>query len=188
MQRGYTLLEMLIVAAIVVTVAGFGFAMAQGVHPFAMRSAAGQFDAAVAYARSVAAGSGNGATIVFTPRVDSAGTPLAGFVARLYSGRPNSGGPIVALPIPPVTTEGEIEEASLGHPPFTIFFNGAGQASGMAGTVTVASDLANDPGCPARPSMVFTITDSRASTTRTLACPQAVAGPATPPSPLGQPP
>jgi prepilin-type N-terminal cleavage/methylation domain-containing protein len=189
MQRGYTLVEILVVAAIVVTMAAFGFAMAQGAHAFAMRSAAGQFDAAVAYARSVAADSGNGATIVFTPHVDSSGTALGGFAARLYAGRPNAGGPIVPLPMPAVTTEGNITEASLGDPPFTIFFNGTGQATGMRGTVSPAADIGNDPGCPAtRSAMVFTISDSRATTTRTLACPNAVAGPPAPPSPLGRPP
>jgi prepilin-type N-terminal cleavage/methylation domain-containing protein len=188
-ERGYTLVEILLVAAIVVTMAAFGFAMAQAAHAFAMRSAAGQFDAAVAYARSVAAGSGNGATLVFTSRVDSRGSVLGGFAARLYAGRPNADGPIVAVPMPAVTTEGEIAEASLGHPPFTIFFNGAGQVSGMQGTVSPASEIASDPGCgDGRSSLLFTISDSRATTTRALACPQAVAGPAAPPSPLGQPP
>jgi prepilin-type N-terminal cleavage/methylation domain-containing protein len=180
-QRGFSLVEVLVVSAIALTLVGFGAALTRASHPFAMRSASVQFDAAIAYARSLAATSGNGATIVFLPRTDAAGIALPGFTARVYVGRPDAVGPIRAAEIPPLQADGSITEASLGVPPFSVFIDSAGHASGMTGTVTTATYLAGDPGCPGSGTMAFRLSGTRASATRTLPCPQPDPGPATPP-------
>ncbi len=175
-QRGFTLIEVLIVAAIVITVAVF-VAAAQIARPFGMRSAVSQFDAAVAYARSLAAGSGNGATIVFTARTDGQGAALPGFIAQVYSGRPNSLGPVAKVSNGTFSSSGDITESTLGKPPFSLFFNGAGHASGITGAVTTSTDVNAEPPCPSGRGMSFRFTDPRATDTRTLACTEPVAGP-----------
>jgi prepilin-type N-terminal cleavage/methylation domain-containing protein len=185
-QRGFTLVEVLIVAAIVITMAALVIASGQSARPFGMRSAADQFDAAIAYARSIAAGSGNGATIVFTLRKDGQGVAVPGFSARLYSGRPNALGPIVPVPMPAMNSSGDISEATLGKPPFSVFFNSAGDASAITGAVAAASALAAEPGCPGGGSeMTFTLSDPRSAVIRRLSCTQAIAGAAAAPFPLG---
>ena len=159
--------------------------LAQGARPFAMRSATAQFDAAVAYARSLAASSGNGATIVFTLRKDAQATQLPGFSAAVFSGRPNSAGPIKPAQVPPFTSTADIGERTLGPPPFSIFLNGAGYATGTAGAVTTSSLLPSEPSCPGGGTfMTFRFSDPRASDTRTLPCSRIVAGTALIPSPV----
>jgi len=183
-QRGFTLIETLIVAAIVMTMAALVVAAFQNSRPFGMRSAVNQFDASVAYARAVAAGSGNGATIVFVPRRDVQGLLLPGFNAQIYSGRPNSLGPIAKVPVGTFSSTGDISEAALGKPPFSLFFNGAGHASGARGVVTANTTMPADPGCPTPPRMRFSFGTGAVTDTRTLPCVQALAGPAAAPSPL----
>ncbi len=183
-QRGFTLIETLIVAAIVMTMAALVVVAYKGSRPFGMRSAVNQFDAAVAYARAVASTSGNGATIVFIARKDAQGAALPGFDAQLYSGRPNSLGPIVKVPVATFSSTGDIAEASLGRPPFSIFVNSAGHASGMRAAVTPNSTVGAEPACPSPPQLKFTFGATPATDTRTLPCAQPVAGPAAPPPAL----
>ena len=177
MQRGFTLIELLVTVAIVITMTALAAALSLGALPFAMRSAVDEFDTQIDYARSLAATSGNGATIVFEPRRDAQGAVLPGFRARVYAGRPNSAGALKVAPIPAIDSSGDISEASLGSPPFSIFFDSAGHASGMSGAVTTGSLLASDPGCPGGESqMTFIFRDPRATDRRLLSCLQSVAG------------
>lgn len=136
-----------------------------------MRSAASQFDAALAYARAVAATSGNGATLVFDRRTAADGTALPGFKLTVYSGRPTSSGALRSSSLPPVESVADVSEARLGGVPFSIFLNGAGHASGMRGIAPVEGAAASDPGCPSGESAIsLTFSDARASGVRTLAC------------------
>lgn len=142
-----------------------------------MRSAAAQFDAALAYARALAATSGNGATLVFDRRTAADGTALPGFKLTVYSGRPTSAGALRSSSLPPVESGSDVSEARLGGVPFSIFLNGAGHASGMRGAASAAAAIATDPGCPSRESAIaLTFSDARAADARTLACNTAAGG------------
>jgi prepilin-type N-terminal cleavage/methylation domain-containing protein len=176
-QRGTTLVELVIVVAIIAMIAAALWTLPQGARRNAMTSAASQFDAALAYAQALAASSGNGATMVFEERVSALGSPIPGFVLSVYSGRPTAAGALKAAPMPPMQSVGEVREAKLGNVPFTIFLNSAGHASGMIGKVNTAGVLASDPGCPAgESSIVLTFSDPRTSGTRSIACNNAIAG------------
>ena len=177
-ERGFTLLEVLIVSAIAITVALAGLSLTQASRPFSARSAAIQFDAAVAYARAVAASGANGSTIVFL-----AGTNAPGFVASIYAGRPSQPGALVRAPSANFTGTATLDEISLGSPPFSVFFDGAGRASAVSGDAVSSPDLAADPGCPAGGSLSFDLRDARSRTTRSLPCAKPLAGAAGAPSP-----
>jgi prepilin-type N-terminal cleavage/methylation domain-containing protein len=164
-ERGFTLLEVVIVAAIGTMLLFAAIGMAEGSHPYAMRSSATLFDAAVAQARALAASSGNGSTIVLAPAA-------SGTVLTVYSGRPN-GGAFAAASLPPPVLGAKVSEAALGGPPFTVFFDSAGHASGMAGAPTSGSTLSADPGCPSgERALSIAISDARATAARTFVCRQ----------------
>ena len=176
-DRGYTLVEVVIVVAILALIAAASWSLYQGGRAFGTRSAAAQFDAALAYAQALAANSGNGATMVFAQLRSTDGSAEPGFVLITYSGRPTSAGALVRAPLAPMTSIGDVREAKLGGVPFTIFLNGAGHASGMSGTVNTGTIIASDPGCPAgETSVVLAFSDSRETDTRTIACKTIVSG------------
>lgn len=164
MQRGMTLVEVVLAVAIA-TIAGVAFvALARGAHAYGAHSAVQQFDAALAYAQSLAANGGNGATMVFAPDGD-------GFSLTVYSGRPTSAGALSASGMAPIGAAASVSEARLGAPPFSVFLNGAGHASATRGAVTPGSVIANDPGCPAgETSVTLQMRDPRTSVTRSLSC------------------
>ncbi|HEY5257487.1 MAG TPA: type II secretion system protein [Candidatus Baltobacteraceae bacterium] len=84
-QRGFTLIEMVVVAAILALLATVAvISLAQ--RPGALESAVNGFDASLAAARAIAASSGNGATLVFAARTPAS---LPGYTLTVYRGRPN---------------------------------------------------------------------------------------------------
>ncbi|MDP9025660.1 MAG: prepilin-type N-terminal cleavage/methylation domain-containing protein, partial [Candidatus Eremiobacteraeota bacterium] len=95
-QRGFTLVELVVAVACAVLLLAAGGTLVAGMHPGALRNAADDFDASLAAARALAASSGNGATMAVLPRVDAKGNQLAGFVLRVYAGRPNAAGAVQA--------------------------------------------------------------------------------------------
>lgn len=117
-QRGFSLLEAIIVAAIVATIAAFFFGSA-GSKPGAAHSAIEQFDAALAYARAVASASGS-ATMAFAPQNGATAITVAG--------------------VPPFTIYATVRDKTLGPPPFAIVLDAAGHASG-AGCPAAGWDL-----------------------------------------------
>jgi prepilin-type N-terminal cleavage/methylation domain-containing protein len=172
-QRGFTLIEVLIVAAIVITVAAMAFGMSNGARPIAMRSSVTQFDAALAYGKALAGTSGNGATLVVEPRVPE------GFSIDVYSGRPTTTNTLHPSGMATVAAEGNIAESTLGAPPLAIFINGAGHVS-MAEALAngTPAPMASEPACPASGQWVLTFSDGRGQTgdTRALPCTKAVGG------------
>lgn len=179
-QRGTTLLEIVIVAAIGVLIAASFFTWPRGARTFAASSGAAQFDAALAYAKALAANSGNGATLVFGKRIAGDGAVLGGFTLTIYAGRPSGAGAMQIAQVPPMQFTADVTEAKTGGVPFTIFLNGAGHASAIATAVTPGTVIAADPGCPAgETALVVTLSDPRASAARTLACNAPVSGAAT---------
>jgi prepilin-type N-terminal cleavage/methylation domain-containing protein len=172
-QRGFTLIEVLIVAAIVITVAAMAFGMSNGARPIAMRSSATQFDAALAYGKALAATSGNGATLVIEPRES------AGFAIDVYSGRPTVADALHPSGMATVAADGNIAESTLGAPPFAVFIDGAGHVSmAQAPLNATPAPMASEPACPASGQWMLTITDARthAGDTRALPCTKAIGG------------
>ncbi len=176
-QRGSTLIELILAAAISILIAAVFFTLAQGSRAFAMRSASAQFDAALSYAQALAATSGDGATLVFDKRRAADGTVAPGFVLTVYSGRPAASGALHRAPMPPVQSTGDVTEAKLGGVPFAVFLNGAGHASASSGTVAASTVIASDPGCPAgESSVVLRFGGPAASDVRKIPCSLAAAG------------
>jgi prepilin-type N-terminal cleavage/methylation domain-containing protein len=168
-QKGFTVIEMLIVVAIVVTVATIAFGMSPGARPMAMRSAVTQFDAALAYAKAIAATSGNGATLLIVP------SGPAGFTMSLLSGRPTAPQALQPAGIAPFTSDASISEATLGSPPFALYVNGAGRVSmAHAAVASTPAPAAAEPACPASGEWVLAFTDGRGTDTRRLACGKAL--------------
>lgn len=164
MQRGMTLVEVVLAVAIAMVAAAAFAALAQGAHAYGAQSAVQQFDAVLADAQAIAANSGNGATLVFAP-------DGGGFSLTVYSGRPTSANALRASGMAPIGAAGNVSEARLGAPPFSVFLNGAGHASALRGAVAPGSVIANDPGCPAgETSVTLQLRDPRTSVTRSLSC------------------
>lgn len=159
-----TLLELVVAVAIAVLAIVAFVALNQGERPYAAQSSVQQFDAVLAYADALAATSGNGATMVFSPSGD-------GFVLTLYSGRPTSATALSEANLAPIHMVGSVSEEKLGAPPFSVFLNGAGHASAASAAIAPGSVIASDPGCPAGESSVtLTFSDPRQSVTRSLPC------------------
>jgi prepilin-type N-terminal cleavage/methylation domain-containing protein len=153
-QRGTTLIEVLLVTAIVVIVSAIAWSFSSGDRAFATQSAATIFDAQLAHARALAATSGSAATLVFTPA-----SPGPGVVLSLA---PDSDG------APPETLRADVSEVSLGAPPFSLAIDVSGRATG------------SQP-CPAAGGYTLTFLAGPASESRFLPCPVVLAGPPEPP-------
>ena len=140
-QRGFTLIEVLIVAAIVITVAAFALNMTNGTRPMAKRSALTQFDAALAYGKAIASTSGNGATLLITPR-------QPGFAITIYSGRPTAVEALKPAGIAPMLSDAGIREENIGAPPFAIFLDSGGHAAVAAVGGGTPAPMPAQPACP----------------------------------------
>lgn len=144
--------------------------------PGALRAAADGFDASLEGARALAAASGNGATMVFAPRLDARGSVLPGFTLQVYRGRPNATGAVTPSTVMVLTSDADVREATLGAPPFAIFLSSAGHPSGKAaypqfdahGTASFVP-ITIQPVCPSG-GFTFTFTSTSASDSRALSC------------------
>lgn len=161
-ERGFTLSELLVACAIVAVLLVVAIPLAQGIKPSAAPTGALVVDAAIAKAQSIAATSGNGATIQFTSGVSDT-------TIRVYSGRPN-GASAMAQAAPDARASASITEASVGTPPFVIFLDTSGHASATSGTVSLSSALASDPGCPSGGIVAITVSDMRSRAELDLPC------------------
>ena len=159
-ERGVSLVEVLIAAAIVAIMAAAVLNMTAASHPLGTRSAISQFDTALAYARSVAATSGNGATIVLTQSM-----------ITVYSGRPTASAAMQPAPIAPLPIGGAtIKEATLGNARLALFINSAGHVTMASFAGATPAPLASEPACPGSLRWVLTIADSQSTVTRTFPC------------------
>lgn len=149
-ERGFTLLETLVAVAIAASLVLVLMMMPAAEHPYAAVAAAREFDAALAYARSIAATSGDGATLVFAP---APGASAQGFVLTVYSGRPDGNTP-AASGLAPSLASASVIEASLGAPPFALFVDSSGALSGQGGYPSFNAGqptfrtIAGEPACP----------------------------------------
>ncbi len=190
-ERGFTLLEMTIAVGIFALLLATG-AWALASHPNALAAATDDLDASIAAARALAASSGNGATLVFAPRSNSTGSPLPGFLLRVYRGRPNAANAVSPTSAMPLVADASVRERTLGAPPFAIFVDSAGNVSAEAQYPSFDANgeasftvIAQEPECPAGGfTLTLTNPQGNATTTRTLACRVSLSGtPAPNPSP-----
>ncbi len=145
-EDGFTLLETLVVVALIALVAGIGVeSLAQ--RPAQARSAAIAFAALVDEARTRAALSADGASIGVT---NDDGTSIA----TIYAGRPMRGAAVPEVvaqtaPLRTPTTLTLVVGAATLAPPFALFFSPAGHVSAL-GPYRLGTDapLAQEPDCP----------------------------------------
>jgi hypothetical protein len=176
-QRGVTVVEVVLVTALLALLAAAGVWLSGAAQAYGMRSATTQFDSILAYAQALAAAGGNGATLVFDRRSGAQQSALPGFVLTVYAGRPTTAGAMQQAAVPPLISTAEVQEARLGAVPFTVFLNSAGHASAMTGAVTPEAVVASDPGCPpGESSVVLTFADPRAADARSIPCDRAISG------------
>ncbi|MGH7737409.1 MAG: prepilin-type N-terminal cleavage/methylation domain-containing protein [Candidatus Tyrphobacter sp.] len=175
-ERGFTLIEVIVAAGVLMLLLAAG-AWRLSTRPNALAAASNDVDAAFAQARAIAASSGNGATIVFAPRT-ARGAAAAGFTVLLYSGRPDAVGAVTAANEMPVVADATVRERTLGRPPFALFVDSAGDASGEAAYPSLDSSgnlsfsvIAQEPACPSGGfSIVLANLQGTVSTTKSLPC------------------
>jgi len=160
MQRGFTLLETIITVAIVAMLVVAGGAFAQAFHPYAASSSVARMSALLATARSVAASSGNGATLTLTPAPNGAQTTVT-----LYAGRPDGGafGPVVTTD----TLDATVTSAGVTGSTFSLFVDSAGTGTASSWTATQAASSV-EPACPGPLDLTFAVSGGRA--THALSC------------------
>lgn len=173
-QRGFTLIEVTIVAAIAAAMLAAAVAFSQSQHARSLRASVQAFDGLIHNAQAVAATSGNGATVVVASR-GPAGSRL-----YLYAGRPNAPQTMAAQG-PPLDIDAVGVEATLGTSPFALFFNGARHVSGLAGYPDLStgapsfSPVSAEPACPTAGRYTVTLTVGQTADVRTFACSVAAA-------------
>jgi prepilin-type N-terminal cleavage/methylation domain-containing protein len=172
-EAGFTLLEMVVAVGISVILLAAGGYWVLSMRPGALRGALDDFDANLAVAKALAASSGNGATLVFTPRPNAA----PGFTLTVYAGRPNVANAVTATNTMIASSPASVSEAHFGNPPFAIFLNSAGYPTGTANYPTLNAQenptftvISQQPPCPSG-GIELTFTSPQGVTaTRTLPC------------------
>ena len=178
-QRGFTMLETMAALGIVALLLFAGLRMATLARaPGATAEAAAQLDAALALARSLARASGNGATLLALPRNDPRGNALPGFRLVLYRGRPNAPGAASLTRELPLVADASLREASVGAPPFALFFRRDGSAVALARPTLSGSAaqprfaiIAAEPPCPSATGLLLSVMRNGATVTRSIPCP-----------------
>lgn len=162
-EAGFTLVEIVVVVAIVVTTVLAGVAISLGSRSFAVATAASEFDHLLDSARTVARET-RGATLVFAPDVFGDGTEV-----RVLAPGPN--GDLSPTKLPPFHTRAAIEESeSLGKAPFAFVLHATGALGGRPGYRSGNPNTIPEVGCPARGSFHFLIHAAGATAERTLPC------------------
>lgn len=175
-ESGTSLIELIVVVAIVTLAAGFGFeALAQ--RPAQARAGAVAFAGLVSEARALAAitgdegvTGGSGATIGVVRTGDE-------YVATLYAYRPIAGAlraPIAvtnAAPFRTPTAIAIVQANRLIEPPFALFFSTSGHASAQAAfQVGVDAPLAAEPACPLQTGILIAFIDGVHNQAHALSC------------------
>jgi type II secretory pathway pseudopilin PulG len=173
-EAGFTLVEIVVVVAIVVTTALAGVAISLGSRSFAVATAASEFDHMIDSARTIARET-QGATLLFAPDVFGDGTEV-----RVVTPGPN--GTLSPTAMPVFHTRAAIEESeSLGKAPFAFVVHASGALGGRPGYRTGNPNAIPEVGCPASGRFHFVIQAAGATAERTLPCriTLAAAGPLT---------
>lgn len=152
-ERGFTLIEVLVVVGIVALLVLAVGAFALGQRNYEIKAASDRFDSLVDAARAIARSSGNGATLTVVK-----GAGGTGFVARVLNGRPNNVPAMAYANIPALESNASIKETSdlNTEAPFAIFVNSRGNMSAAAGWVYPDSGtIAQEPTCTAAIAIQF---------------------------------
>jgi type II secretory pathway pseudopilin PulG len=168
-----TLLEVVVLVAIVAIVSALGYA-ALAQRPAQARSTAVAFAALVAQARALAAitggPDGSGASIAVIREGDD-------YVATLYAFRPILGAgraPVAEPNTPPLRTPTALELVQPNgpiEPPFALFFSASGHASAQAPfRVGVDAPLAAEPVCPLETGIVVAFIDGVHNQSHSISC------------------
>ncbi len=172
-EAGFTLLELVVAVGITVIILAAGGYWMLAMRPGALRSALDDFDANLATAKAIAASSGNGATLVFTPQPNG----IAGFTLRVYSGRPNAANAVSGTNTMMASSPASVSEVHFGKPPFAVFLNSAGYPTGSANypTLDVQENptfgvIAQQPACPSGGIELTFTSPQGVIATRTLPC------------------
>jgi hypothetical protein len=141
--RGQSLVEVTIVLALMLACLAGAYSLSQSPAPGI--AAATALPAILGEARSLAAASGDGATVVLAP--DGPGASALSFRVTLFGGRPRPGGSFNAAS--PVRTErfaGRLSSSAAAAGPVAIFISTAGSAS-YAAWSPAQGLLASEPPC-----------------------------------------
>jgi len=152
-ERGFTLIEVLVVVGIVAVLSIAAGAFALGQRNYEIKAAGDRFDSLVDAARAIARSSSNGATLTVVK-----GAGGSGFVARVLSGRPNDVLAMTYAHIPALESNASIKETSdlNTEPPFAIFVNSRGNMSAASGWIFPDSGtMAREPTCSAAIAIQF---------------------------------
>ncbi len=182
-EAAFSTVELIVAVAITLMLLAAGGYWVRAMQPGALRGAVDDVQADLAAARSIAASSGNGATLVFAPQPGTA----PGFTLRVYSGRPNAPGAVAPATTMPVSSVTSLAEMHFGKPPFALFLSSAGYATGLANYPSLDAQenpafavIAQQPACPPG-GIVLTFTSPQGATaTLTFPCRTDVAGVAAP--------
>jgi prepilin-type N-terminal cleavage/methylation domain-containing protein len=175
-ERGYTLIELTVVVALVALAAAFGCAALAG-QPARAAGTAASFAGLVNEARALAANTGDGSPGGATGA--SIGVVREGtmYVATLYAYRPIAGSAQVPVaqvrtaPLRTTTALALVQNNRLREPPFALFFSASGHAAAQA-AFTIGSDapLAVEPACPLVTGIIIAFRDGVHDRAHALSC------------------
>ena len=149
-----SLIETLVAVATAATLLLSLGGLSQARKPYALRAAVESLRAFIADARSVAATSGDGATIVIASRE-------AGFVATLYPYRPIADADFSSPPVRTLTGNASVTGTA-------IFISSSGTASSSATWMPSSGAMASEPACANGTQLTFS--DGFASETHVVPC------------------
>ena len=140
------MLEIMLVVAIVLVALGAFYSQTLGSGSGVAPAAIDALPALVENARTVAAGSGDGATVTFV-QFPSTGAGRESFEVALFADRPNPGSSFAPVPLRSERFSGAFR-ASLGAGPFALFISSSGTAS-FANWTVGSPPLQTEPACTA---------------------------------------
>ena len=182
-ERGFTLIEMTIVVAILAVLTIGAGLWAMGMRPAELRSTLDRFDSALAATRALAQSEGNGATLAFQP-------DARGFEMRVYRGRPNAVNAVFPTSVALEAAGVALREQTLGAPPFAIFVGSGGHISGIAHYPPIDAHgiasfpaIAREPSCPPGGFSLSFTSANGARVVRMLSCASIASRPVPNPTP-----
>jgi prepilin-type N-terminal cleavage/methylation domain-containing protein len=162
-ERGFTLIEMVIVVAIVATTVAAGVGLSLASRSFAVSAAATEFDHLLDSARTLAR-EVQGVTLTFVPDAYGDGTEV-----RVLAGGPS--GVLTPTTLPPLHTRATIEETeSLHQAPFAFIVHLTGALGGRPGFRFGDATTAAEVGCPPSGAFHFVIKAAGGSADRYVPC------------------
>lgn len=162
-ELGFTLIEIVIVVAVVATTVAAGIGISLASRSYAVSAAAMEFDHLLDSARTIARET-EGVTLAFEPDAYGDGTEV-----RVLA--PGANGTLTPTTLPTFHTRATIEETeSLGKAPFAFLIHATGSLGGRPGFRRTASTPPAEVGCPARGSFHFTIHTAGTTADRFIPC------------------